>query len=180
MRSLEQCKAEVFRRSEKIIKQRKVVRRCIVAACVPLVLVLSVALAMVVPAMMPAKAENEMAVDSAVLADAEKYTESALGTSPAKTSVTIMVEGVSYSVFGEDALAAAEFLQELDYNPAKVCKCLPQFQVVTPDGSYGIHLGESYARCEAGQAALTIEQESVLLRLLHSAVPDWTPIQKNS
>ena len=180
MRSLEECKAEVFRRSEKIIKQRKVVRRCVIAACVPLVLVLSVALAMVVPAMMPASAENEMAVDSAILEDSVKYTGSCLNRFPTEESVTVVVEGVSYSVSGEDALAATEFLQELAYNPAKVCKCLPQFQVVTPNGSYGIHLGESYARCDAGQAALTVEQESVLLRLLHSAVPDWTPIQKNS
>ena len=180
MRSLEECKAEIFRRSEKIIKQRKTVRRCVIAACVPLALVLSVCLVMVVPAMMPASAENEMAVDSAILEDSVKYTESCLNTSPTAESVTVVVEGVSYSVFGEDAIAAAEFLQKLEYNPAKVCKCLPQFQVVTSNGRYGIHLGESYARCEAGQAALSIEQESVLLRLLHTAVPDWTPTQKLS
>lgn len=180
MRSLEECKAEIFRRSEKIIKQRKTVRRCVIAACVPLALVLSVCLVMVVPAMMPASAENEMAVDSAILEDSVKYTESCLNTSPTAESVTVVVEGVSYSVSGEDALAATEFLQELAYNPAKVCKCLPQFRVVTDTGDYGIHLGESYARCEAGQAALSIEQESVLLRLLHTAVPDWAPTQKLS
>lgn len=180
MRTLDECKAEVFRRSEKIIKQRKVARRCVIAACVPLALVLSVCLAMVVPAMMPASAENEMAETPAMLDAAEKYTESAIHTAPTEESVTVVVEGVSYSVFGEDALVATQFLQELEYNPAKVCKCLPQFQVVTSNGRYGIHLGESYARCDAGQASLTIEQESVLLRLLHTAVPDWTPTQKLS
>lgn len=179
MRSLEECKAEVFRRSEKIIKQRKVARRCIIAACVPLVLVLSVCLAMVVPAMMPASADNAEA-EAPILEDTEKYIEASINNSPTAESVTVVVEGAEYSVFGEDALAATQFLQELEYNPAKVCKCLPQFQIVTVNGSYGIHLGESYARCEAGQAALTIEQESILLRLLHTAVPDWTPSQKVS
>ena len=172
MRTLDECKAEVFRRSEKIIKQRKVVRRCVIAACVPLALVLSVCLAMMVPAMMPASAENEMAEPPAMLDAAEKYTESAIHTAPTEESVTVVVEGVGYSVSGEDAIAAMEILQELEYNPARVCKCLPQFRVVTQDGSYGIHLNEGYARGEEGQASLTQEQIDILRALVLSAVPD--------
>lgn len=178
MRTLDECKAEVFRRSEKIIRSRKVVRRCVIAACVPLALVLSVCLAMVVPAMMPASAENEMAEAPAMLDTAEKYTENAIDTFPTTESVTVVVEGVDYSVSGENAVAAAGFLQELEYNPAKVCKCLPQFKVVTQAGSYGIHLGEGYARCKDGQAKLKAEQIRILQMLVNEAVPDWSPAQK--
>ena len=175
MRSLEDCKAEVFRRSEKIIRKRKVVRRCVIAACLPLCLLLATFAAFMVPAMMPASAENEMAVDSAILEDNVKYTGSCLNRFPTAESVTVVVEGVSYSVFGEDALAVTQFLQELEYNPAKVCKCLPQFKVVTQAGSYGIHLNEGYARCADGQAKLTDEQIRILQMLINEAVPDWSP-----
>ena len=43
MRDLQECQAEVFRRSEQRIKARKHRRNCIVALCVPLVLCLAVA-----------------------------------------------------------------------------------------------------------------------------------------
>ena len=182
MRTLDECKAEVFRRSEKIIKQRKVVRRCVIAACVPVCLVIGVWATMILPAMMPASAENDAMADSAMIESATilEYPEKHIETTPTGKSVTVVVEGVGYSVSGEDAIAAAEFLQELEYNPAKVCKCLPQFRVVTQDGSYGIHLNEGYARCEEGQASLTQEQIDILRALVLSAVPDWTPSRKIS
>ena len=44
MRDLQECQAEVFRRSEQRIKARKHRRNCIVALCVPLVLCLAVAM----------------------------------------------------------------------------------------------------------------------------------------
>lgn len=180
MRDLEQCKAEVFRRSEEIIRKRKTVRRCVIAACVPLCILLGVWASLILPAMMPASADNAMAEAPAMLEDAEKYNGNTLNTSPTTQSVIVVVEGVSYSVSGQESSAAAEFLPTLEYNPAKVCKCLPQFQVVTETGTYGIHLGEGYARCRQGQAALTQEQIDILQILLHTAVPDWTAPQKIS
>lgn len=54
MRDLNECQAEVFRRSEKRIKERKQRRKHILMACIPLVLCITMFSAFVLPAMMPA------------------------------------------------------------------------------------------------------------------------------
>lgn len=51
MRNLEQCKAEVLRRSENRIKERRKKRRQVVAWCVPLVLCMTVFLGIMLPSM---------------------------------------------------------------------------------------------------------------------------------
>ncbi len=61
MREINECTAEVFRRSEKIIKQRKKRRQHILMACIPLVLCITVFSAFVLPAMMPAGSTDKNA-----------------------------------------------------------------------------------------------------------------------
>ena len=176
MRTLEQCKAEVFRRSEEKIRKRKVVRRCVIAACLPLCLFMSFWAVMILPAMMPASADNAEKNGSPM----ELYddTEKEFPTSTA--TVAVVIAGETHPVAGEDAFTAAAFLPELEYSPAKVCKCLPQFRVITDSGDYGIHLGEGYARCDRGQAKLTPEQITILQNLLYDAEPTYTTGQKIS
>ena len=59
MREINECTAEVFRRSEKRIKERKRNRNRILAFCVPLCLIVTVWSIMILPAMMPAsKSDN--------------------------------------------------------------------------------------------------------------------------
>ena len=61
MRSFEERKAEVFRRSENRIKERKRNRNRILAMCIPICLVITVWSIMILPAMMPANKSNNSA-----------------------------------------------------------------------------------------------------------------------
>ena len=54
MRELNECKAEVFRRSDNRIKERRRSRNRILALCVPLCLVLTIFSVMMLPGMLPA------------------------------------------------------------------------------------------------------------------------------
>lgn len=73
---------------------------------------------------------------------------------------------------GEQAETLLGILQDLNYDPMKICRCAPQYQVKTEGETYGIHLEEGYVRCSAGQAELTAEQLNAL-RELH----DWAKEQ---
>ena len=61
MREINECTAEVFRRSENRIKERKRNRNRILAMCIPLCLVVTVWSIMILPAMMPASKSNNNA-----------------------------------------------------------------------------------------------------------------------
>ena len=54
MRELNECTAEVFRRSEKRIKERRRTRNRVLALCIPLCLIVTMWSVMFLPAMMPA------------------------------------------------------------------------------------------------------------------------------
>ena len=55
MREINECTAEVFRRSEKRIKERKRNRNRILMCCIPLLICITVFSTAILPAMMPAK-----------------------------------------------------------------------------------------------------------------------------
>ncbi len=61
MRNFEERKAEIFRRSENRIKERKRNRNRILAFCIPLCLIVTVWSIMILPAMMPASKSNNSA-----------------------------------------------------------------------------------------------------------------------
>lgn len=61
MRELDECKAEVFRRSEKRIKERKKKRNRILFLCISLFLIVTVWSVMIMPEMMPKKAVKNVA-----------------------------------------------------------------------------------------------------------------------
>ena len=175
MRDLEQAKAEVFRRSNARIKKRKTIRRSIIACCVPLVLCLGAWSVIILPAMMPAKAMD--AAESAVLNNAgappecmqdiyySATADSIVEGSSAQTD-SILVQGSRYSISEQDAAALRKILSKLNYNPHKVCRCLPQFTLEISGVKYGIHLDEGYARCDKGQAPLTQEQLLAIREIL--------------
>ena len=176
MRDLEQAKAEVFRRSNARIKKRKTIRRTVIACCVPLVLCMSAFSVTILPAMMPAKAMD--AAESAVLNNAGAPPEcmqdiyygatadSIVEDSSVQTD-SILVRGSRYSISEQDAAALRKILSKLNYNPHKVCRCLPQYTVVLAGTEYGIHLDEAYARCDDGQASLTEEQLQQIQNILN-------------
>lgn len=73
MRTLEQCKAEVFRRSEEKIRKRKIVRSCVLAACVPVVLCVGMWSVLILPAMMPASMADMAASENMAISENEAH-----------------------------------------------------------------------------------------------------------
>ena len=185
MRNFEECKAEVFRRSEVRIKQRKKKIARVVAACVPLVLCLGLWIYLINSGLF--FATNDAAPENAGWSESysEEYyhffqdkevTYGANETPLAGTATQIIflhIEGETYGISGDMAAQLSEILSSLAYSPHKVCRCLPQFKIETETMIYGIHLSEGYARCEEGQAAMTKEQIGVI-----RSIVDWAKTQK--
>jgi len=75
------------------------------------------------------------------------------------TKTTLYIGDKEYTFMYGNSVTLTDILLNLDYNPVRVCKCLPEYTVDTEFGKgYGINLSEGYARCEKGQADLTREQ----------------------
>lgn len=87
------------------------------------------------------------------------------------TSTTIYFEDGSSHTFAYDkSVTLTDILVNLDYDPNKVCECLPEYKVDTEFGKdYGISLSDSYVRCEKGQAELTEEQVKTVKEII-----EWT------
>ena len=80
MRELNECRAEVFRRSEKRIKERKRNRNRILMMCIPLCLIITVCSVTILPDMMP-KGENNAANETADhITDGTGDAEGAIGS----------------------------------------------------------------------------------------------------
>lgn len=89
MREINECTAEVFRRSEKRIKERKRNRNRILAFCIPLCLIVTVWSIMILPAMMPAsKSDNNAGEGMDIM-------ESVDGTAAAYVRVEVMSTGTA-------------------------------------------------------------------------------------
>lgn len=87
------------------------------------------------------------------------------------TQTTLYVDGKAYTFMGGHSVTLTDILLNLDYDPMKVCRCLPEYTVDTEFGAgYGIHLSEGYARCEKGQADLTREQIDAIREIINWAV----------
>ena len=72
-------------------------------------------------------------------------------------------------MFGH-SVTLTDILLNLDYNPHKVCNCLPEYTVDTEfQTGYGVNLTEGYARCDKGQADLTQEQVTQLREIIEWA-----------
>jgi hypothetical protein len=64
MRNLDECRAEVFRRSEEIVEKRRKRRKMVLSCCVPMVLCLAVLVVLMLPGKMdyaPSNGKTEMA-----------------------------------------------------------------------------------------------------------------------
>lgn len=68
-------------------------------------------------------------------------------------------DSTSYTFMYGESVTLTDILINLDYDPKKLCKCLPEYTVETEFGTpYGINITSGYARSDAGQADLTEEQ----------------------
>ena len=84
------------------------------------------------------------------------------------TITKLLIDGKEYAFMGSDSIYLTDLLSRLNYDPALLCKCRPDFYVETEFGmTYVISLS-GYARCEAGQADLTEEQLERIRSILNS------------
>ena len=75
------------------------------------------------------------------------------------TITKVTLDGETYSFWGGDSVTLTDIVINLDYDPDSICRCRPEFTVDTEFGSgYGVNLSNTYVRCDAGQAPLTLEQ----------------------
>lgn len=82
------------------------------------------------------------------------------------TVTTVTAGGETYSFWGGDSVTLTDILINLAYAP-ETCRCMAEYTVDTEFGAgYGVNLTESFARCEAGQAALTAEQAEAIRDIL--------------
>lgn len=89
MREINECTSEVFRRSEKRIKERKRNRNRILAFCIPLCLIVTVWSIMILPAMMPAsKSDNNAGEGMDIMGSVD-------GTAAAYVRVEVMSTGTA-------------------------------------------------------------------------------------
>ena len=89
MRNFDERKAEIFRRSENRIKERKRNRNRILALCVPLCLIVTVWSIMILPAMMPAsKSDNNAGEGMDIMGSVD-------GTAAAYVRVEVMSTGTA-------------------------------------------------------------------------------------
>lgn len=83
------------------------------------------------------------------------------------TSATVMLNGSAYTLSGSDAITLTAILENLDYNSDDVCSCSAEFTVKTEFGTeYEVNLTEYFARCDAGQAALTQKQADTIREIV--------------
>ena len=96
--------------------------------------------------------------------------ESANGTEDGycgNTSVTVTLDGSAYTLSGSDAVTLTAILENLDYTSDDICSCSAEFTVETEIGTeYEVNLTEYFARCDAGQAALTQKQADAIREIV--------------
>ena len=83
---------------------------------------------------------------------------------------TVKMDGREYSFMYEDSVALTDILtNQLAYDPDLICRCIAPITVETElGGPYYVNLEESFARCDAGQAALTEAQCQRIRQILEN------------
>ena len=83
------------------------------------------------------------------------------------TSATVTLDGSAHTIPGSDAVTLTAILENLDYDPQSICNCLAEFTVETEVGTeYDVNLTGYFARCDAGQAALTQKQADAIREIV--------------
>lgn len=91
------------------------------------------------------------------------------------TLTTLYIGDKQYTFMGGCSVTLTDILTNLDYDPDKMCKCLPEYTVDTEYGKgYGISLNgnEGYARCGNAQADLTQEQVQKISEIISTVQRD--------
>lgn len=182
MKNFDERKAEIFLRSEKRIKERKLMKKkkwILTVEIMGAVAVLCVVTAFAFVET-PSDKENsvstgteicqqstEEVLDSDVQITIQQPTEY-VPDNDAQTTIYLK-NGNSYTFMSGSSVAVTmtDILENLQYDKNKVCKCMAEYNVKTESGgNYGINLTEKYARCDKGQAKLTQEQINKLEEII--------------
>lgn len=113
-------------------------------------------------------AQEELCIDhSHRFAEEEQTVEDPVKGYCGNMTAAIDVAGERFEISGSDAVAITKILINLDYDPDQVCRCMTDITVDTETlTDIRINLGEAFARCEKGQAALTEEQVQVIRQII--------------
>lgn len=86
------------------------------------------------------------------------------------TWTTLYIDGKEYGFMGSNSVGLTDLLINLDYDPDKVCRCMPQYRADTEfETNYHIHLDNAFVRCEKGQADLTADQVNQIREIVEWA-----------
>ena len=116
MRELNECRAEVFRRSEKRIKERKRNRNRILMMCIPLCLIITVWSVTILPAMLPAgmdAANENMAAQTPGNAEDADGTVGSAAESKTHNFIAVTVKDGEYICEFSDASAVDTVFQQI-------------------------------------------------------------------
>ena len=107
MRNLQECQAEVFRRSKKRIQERRKARKHLLAVCIPVCLVITVWSSVMLPALFPGNRKNMPTEEMAEFAD--DVVGSAAGSDAAFIRVQVVSTGAAThtAILKEDAAEVA-------------------------------------------------------------------------
>lgn len=87
----------------------------------------------------------------------------AIGGYCGNTLTTVTIGGESFDLWGSDSIAITRILDNLDYDPENICRCIAPITVDTElIAGIEVNLAEGFARCEKGQANLTEEQAQTI------------------
>ena len=113
-------------------------------------------------------AQEELCIDhSHRFAEEEQTVEDPVEGYCGNMTAAIDVAGERFEISGSDAVAITKILINLDYDPDQVCSCMTDITVDTETlTDIRINLGEAFARCEKGQAALTEEQVQTIQQII--------------
>lgn len=113
-------------------------------------------------------AQEELCIDhSHRFAEEEQIVDDPVTGYCGNMTAAIDVAGERFEISGSDAVALTDILINLDYDPDQVCRCMTDITVDTETlTGIRINLGEAFARCEKGQAALTEDQVQAIRQII--------------
>lgn len=84
------------------------------------------------------------------------------------TTAYVYYDTDTYVLSGSDAIRLSYILDNLEYDPASLCRCIPDHRADTEAASgYEISLKNYFVRYNGGQAALTAEQTETLTEIIN-------------
>ncbi len=87
------------------------------------------------------------------------------------TSATVYIDGEDHIIWGSDAIALTDILDNLSYDPDKLCSCPAEYAADTEmDTGYEISLTNYFVRHGGGQADLTETQAETIRQVIENCV----------